>query len=116
MKEYLDKFHKKFLDKESMIFDLGANLGDKTHIFLKFSKKVICYEPENKMFNILSHRFKTKRVVINKKIISATESKLKVIFCIGETSKQKRKKLTKKILLSQLSKGLKKVKNKKNCK
>ena len=52
--------------------------------------------------------------IINKKIISATESKLKVIFCIGETSKQKRKKLTKKILLSQLSKGLKKVKNKKN--
>lgn len=75
--EYI--FHKKFLDKESLIFDLGANLGDKTHIFLKFSKKVICYEPENKMFNILSHRFKTKRVVINKKIISDKERDLKFL-------------------------------------
>ncbi len=52
--------------------------------------------------------------IINKKIISALESKLKIIFCIGETSTQKKRKLTKKTLLSQLSKGLKKVKNKKN--
>ena len=35
-KEYL--FHKKFLNSEKLIFDLGANRGDKTHIFLKFSK------------------------------------------------------------------------------
>ena len=55
-----------------MIFDLGVNLATK-HIFFKISKKVICYEPENKMFNILSHRFKTKRVAINKKIISNKE-------------------------------------------
>ncbi|MDC2996144.1 triose-phosphate isomerase [Candidatus Pelagibacter sp.] len=52
--------------------------------------------------------------IINKKIISALESKLKVIFCIGETSIQKKRRLTKKILLSQIIKGLKKVKNKKN--
>ena len=52
--------------------------------------------------------------IINKKIISALDSKLKVIFCIGETLIQKRKKLTKKILRKQLSNGLKKVKNKKN--
>ena len=34
--------------------------------------------------------------IINKKIISALESKLKVIFCIGETSIQKKRRLTKK--------------------
>ena len=52
--------------------------------------------------------------IINRKIISALQNNLKVIFCIGETSKQKRKKLTKKTLFNQLSKGLKKIKNKKN--
>ena len=52
--------------------------------------------------------------IINKKIISALQNNLKVIFCIGETFGQKRKKLTKKILLNQLRKGLKKIKNKKN--
>ena len=30
-------FHKKFLNNENLIFDLGANLGDKTYIFSKLS-------------------------------------------------------------------------------
>ena len=52
--------------------------------------------------------------IINKKIISALNNNLRVIFCIGETYSQKKKKLTKKTLLNQLIKGLKNVKNKKN--
>ena len=27
------EFHKKFLIRDNLIFDLGANLGDKAHIF-----------------------------------------------------------------------------------
>ena len=51
--------------------------------------------------------------IINKKIFSALKNNLKVIFCIGETSTQKRKKLTKKVLYNQLNNGLKNIKNKK---
>ena len=52
--------------------------------------------------------------IINQKIKSSIKSGLKVIFCIGETLTQKRKKITKKILSRQISTGLKKIKNKKN--
>ena len=52
--------------------------------------------------------------IINLKISSALESKLKIIFCIGETLKEKRKKITKRILSKQIDIGLKKIKNKKN--
>ncbi len=52
--------------------------------------------------------------IINKKIESALKNNLKVIFCIGETITQKRKKMTKKVLLNQLHKGLHKVKKKEN--
>ncbi len=52
--------------------------------------------------------------LINAKIKSATKSGLKVIFCIGETLSQKRKKITKKILSKQIALGLKKVKKRKN--
>ena len=52
--------------------------------------------------------------LINQKIKSALEAKLKVIFCIGETLKQKKNKMTKKVLISQISKGLKKIGNKRN--
>ena len=52
--------------------------------------------------------------ILNLKISSALESKLKVIFCIGETLKEKRKKVTKRILTKQIDIGLKKIKNKKD--
>ena len=52
--------------------------------------------------------------LINLKIKSALKAKLKVIFCIGETLNQKRKKMTKKILKNQIRLGLKKINNKKS--
>ena len=50
--------------------------------------------------------------LINIKIKSALKAGLKVIFCIGETSVEKRKKITKKILHKQIKLGLDKIKNK----
>jgi triosephosphate isomerase len=52
--------------------------------------------------------------LVNLKIKSSIKSGLKVIFCIGETLNQKRKKTTKKVLSQQIIQGLKNVKNKKN--
>ena len=52
--------------------------------------------------------------LINLKIKSALKAKLKVIFCIGETLNEKRKKKTKLILSKQIKVGLDKIKNKSN--
>ena len=52
--------------------------------------------------------------LINLKISTAIKSGLKVIFCVGETLNEKRRKVTKRILTEQISKGLNKVKNKKD--
>ena len=52
--------------------------------------------------------------LINLKVKAATKAGLKVIFCIGETLSQKRKKITKKILLKQIKLGLNKVQRSKN--
>ena len=49
-------------------------------------------------------------IQINKKIKSALKNNLSVIFCIGENILQKRKKLTQKILRTQILTGLKGVK------
>jgi len=46
-------------------------------------------------------------LLINKKIKSSIKNGLKIIFCIGETLLQRKKKQTHKILLSQILKGLK---------
>ena len=52
--------------------------------------------------------------LINLKIKSAIKSNLKVIFCIGETLSEKRKKRTNKVLAQQITSGLKSIKNTSN--
>ena len=52
--------------------------------------------------------------LINKKIRTSIKVGLKVIFCIGETLQEKRKKMTQKVLNRQIMNGLKNIKNKKN--
>ena len=51
--------------------------------------------------------------LINLKIKTALKSGFKIIFCIGETLQEKRKKITKKILAKQINLGLDKIKDKK---
>ena len=50
--------------------------------------------------------------LINLKIKSALKAGLKIIFCIGETLKEKRNKKTNQVLKKQIEKGLKSIKNK----
>ena len=50
--------------------------------------------------------------LINLKIKSAIKSGLKIIFCIGETLKERRQKKTNQILKRQIEKGLKSITNK----
>ena len=52
--------------------------------------------------------------IINQKIRSAIKAKLKVIFCIGETLKQKKNGKTKSVLQKQIKFGLDKVNKNKN--
>jgi len=52
--------------------------------------------------------------LINLKIKSALKKKLKVIFCIGETLKERKNKKTNLVLNSQIKKGLKNIKKNSN--
>ena len=89
--------------------NFGANTGQVNSNMLKDVgvKYVIIGHSENRQLGESDN-------LINFKIKSSIKSGLKVIFCIGETLAQKRKKKTKKILSRQIMHGLKKVKNKKN--
>jgi len=90
-------------------FTYGASTGSINPMMLKSvgAKYVILGHSENRESG------ETDKL-INAKIKAATKSGLKVIFCIGETLGQKRKKITKKILSKQIALGLQKVKKRKN--
>jgi triosephosphate isomerase len=87
----------------------GANTGQINSYMLKDAgaKYIILGHSENRQLGEDNN-------LINLKIRSSIKSGLKIIFCIGETLSQKRKKNTKKILSQQIIQGLKNVSNKRN--
>ncbi len=90
-------------------YDYGAYTGQVNSYMLKNigSKYIILGHSENRQLGETDD-------LINLKIKSAIKSGLKVIFCIGETLKQRKEKKTYQILKKQIDKGLKSIKNKSN--
>jgi FkbM family methyltransferase len=72
------EFYKKTLQgfrKGNLIFDIGANVGDKTDIFLRLGAKVVAVEPDDASQEVLRQRFlkyrlTPKRVDIEGKAVS----------------------------------------------
>ena len=87
----------------------GAFTGSINSMMLKNvgAKYIIIGHSENRQFG------ETNKL-INLKIKNTLKSGLKVIFCIGETLQEKRKKITNQVLSKQIKLGLNKIKNKKN--
>jgi len=71
------------------------------------AKYVIIGHSENRVSGDTNH-------IINLKVKSALKKKLKIIFCIGETLKERRSKKTNLILKSQIINGLKNIKKNNN--
>ena len=109
--------YKKFINSKIQLgaqnchesLNYGASTGSINSMMLKNvgAKYVILGHSENRQSG------ETDKL-INAKIKAATKSGLKVIFCIGETLDQKRKRITKKILSKQIALGLQKIKKRKN--
>ena len=90
-------------------YDYGAHTGQVNSTMLKNvgAKYVILGHSENRQLG-------EKDNLINLKIKSAINAKLKVILCIGETLKEKRSGKTKSVLSKQIKYGLDKIKIKTN--
>lgn len=46
------------IPKNSLVFDIGANIGDKSALFSNFCQKIIAVEPDKFNYNILQKRFR----------------------------------------------------------
>ena len=90
-------------------YDFGANTGQVNSRMLKNvgAKYVIIGHSENRQLG-------EDDKLINLKIKSALKAGLKIIFCIGETLREKRNKKTYKVLAKQIKNGLSSINNKSN--
>ena len=87
----------------------GAFTGQVNSVMLKSvgAKYVILGHSENRQSG-------ESNKLINLKIKSAIKAGLKIIFCIGESLKEKKTKKTNQVLAKQIKKGLHSIKNKSN--
>ncbi len=90
-------------------YDFGAYTGQINSRMLKSvgAKYVIIGHSENRQFG-------ENDKLINLKIKSALRAGLKIIFCIGETLREKRNNKTTQVLAKQIRNGLSSIKNKSN--
>jgi FkbM family methyltransferase len=65
------KFYSQFIKKDDLCFDIGANYGWRTEIFLKLGARVVAVEPQDACMQKLQKKYgNNKRVVLIKKAIS----------------------------------------------
>src|ERR1700676_4267676 len=57
-------FYAKFLDKDDLVFDIGANKGDRVIMFCDLGCTIIAVEPQIECCNILEKRFQNNKVII----------------------------------------------------
>ncbi|MDP2736260.1 MAG: FkbM family methyltransferase [bacterium] len=68
-----------FISENDLIFDIGANKGDLSEIFLKLKARVICVEPQLDCIKKLNEKFgENKNVIILPLGVSDRNSKLKI--------------------------------------
>ena len=68
------KFYKQLLrlhpSRNELIFDVGANKGLKSDIFIKLSKRVIAFEPTLNLYEFLIRKFKNSNVTVSNYALS----------------------------------------------
>lgn len=57
-------FYKKFISPGDLVFDVGANVGERTEVFRSLGAKVIAVEPHPECVKILKHKFRDDEDVI----------------------------------------------------
>jgi hypothetical protein len=50
--------------KVDLIFDVGANVGDKAEVFSRIAGRVVCFEPDPRLAEHLRRRFRNRPQVV----------------------------------------------------
>ncbi|MCF8242420.1 MAG: FkbM family methyltransferase [Melioribacteraceae bacterium] len=73
------KFYSSFIKSDDLVFDVGANSGNRSKIFLKLNARVIAIEPQKRCVNILDKSFgKNSNINIVSKGLSSLPGKASI--------------------------------------
>src|SRR5438552_9026072 len=69
-------FHRPFFKPGDLVYDIGANVGDKTKVYLAMGAHVIAVEPQPQCCKILHDKFNNHNVTIVQKGLASQPGKL----------------------------------------
>lgn len=73
------KFFQQLIKKDQLCFDIGANVGSKTELFLSIGAQVIAIEPQKQCCDILLKKFKNNnRVTVEKIAVGESNKELEL--------------------------------------
>jgi FkbM family methyltransferase len=78
-------FYSQFITPGCLCFDVGANKGNRTGLFLHLGARVISIEPQQKCFALLQKKFKNKNVVLLQKALGDTPGKKEMMVSSADT-------------------------------
>jgi len=75
-------FLRQFITSEDLVFDVGANIGNKTALYLSCNARVVCIDPQPSSIQALNERFGTNQsVIIEAKGLAHHEGTLTFFIC-----------------------------------
>lgn len=76
------RFYRQFIKAGDLCFDIGANSGERTDVFLKLNVKVICVEPQSKCVNVLEEKYKNNsNVTLVHAALGSSEGEAELMLC-----------------------------------
>jgi FkbM family methyltransferase len=75
-------FYSRFMGEDDLIFDVGANVGDRTSVFASLSRTVVAVEPQNHCVAILHKQFDgNPKVKLVPKAVGSQEGQAEIFLC-----------------------------------
>lgn len=74
-KERSYKFYSSFINAKDIVYDVGANFGNRVEAFIKLNAKVVAIEPQSACCKYLRKKYKDKIMLVNKAVGSENSEK-----------------------------------------
>src|SRR5271157_5277389 len=74
-------FYAQFVSKGNLVFDVGANVGEYTEVFLELGARVVAIEPNPSCASLLEQIPPRQRVVVKRAALGNTKSEAILHLC-----------------------------------
>lgn len=72
--------YRSLIDPNGIVFDIGANIGNRSAMFQSMCKKVVAVEPQSKLVKLLQERFRKSNVVVVPEAVGIVPGKSTIYF------------------------------------